>query len=181
MIPTQSGPCLPLELVTSPIIVLGRLGFEIKRRAIEELEAAGSSLYDYSVLALLAEGASETQASIADTLKLDRSQLVGLLDGLEERALIERRRVASVAGWEGRACSEPRRDPNDRRRHTVSLTPAGKAQLGRLRAVVKQVEDHFLAPLDAESRQVLYQLLFRVACHHDTRFARPAEVVAAVS
>jgi hypothetical protein len=46
---------------------------------------------------------------------------------------------------------------------------------------VKQVEDHFLAPLDAESRQVLYQLLFRVACHHDTRFVRPAEVVAAVS
>jgi DNA-binding MarR family transcriptional regulator len=164
MIPPQSGPCLPLELSSSPIIVMGRLGFEIKRHAIEQLEAAGSSLYDYSVLALLAEGASETQASIADTLKLDRSQLVGLLDSLEERSLIERRR-----------------DPNDRRRHTVSLTAAGKAQLGRLRAVVKQVEDHFLAPLDAESRQVLYQLLFRVACHHDTRFVRPAEVVAAVS
>jgi DNA-binding MarR family transcriptional regulator len=164
MIPPQSGPCLPLELSSSPIIVMGRLGFEIKRHAIEQLEAAGSSLYDYSVLALLAEGASETQASIADTLKLDRSQLVGLLDHLEEGSLIERRR-----------------DPNDRRRHTVSLTPAGKAQLGRLRAVVKQVEDHFLAPLDAESRQVLYQLLFRVACHHDTRFVRPAEAVAAVS
>src|SRR2546423_15167309 len=91
MIPTQTGPCLPLELSSSPIIVMGRLGFEIKRHAIEELEAAGSSLYDYSVLALLAEGASETQASIADTLKLDRSQLVGLLDGPEERGLIGRR------------------------------------------------------------------------------------------
>src|SRR5437764_8788934 len=166
MIPPPAGPklCLPLEPVSSPVFLLGRLGFEIKRRAIDELEAAGSSLYDYSVLAFLAEGASETQASIADTLRLDRSQLVGLLDSLEERGLIERRR-----------------DPNDRRRHTVSLTPDGKAQLGRLRAVVKQVEDHFLAPLDAESRQVLYQLLFRVACHHDTRFARPADVVAAVS
>ena len=164
MIPAQSGPCLPLELISSPIIVMGRLGFEIKRHAIEQLEAAGSSLYDYSVLALLAEGSSETQASIADTLKLDRSQLVGLLDSLEERGLIERRR-----------------DPNDRRRHTVSLTEDGKAQLGRLREVVKQVEDHFLAPLDAESRQKLYELLFRVACHHDTRFARPAEAVAAVT
>jgi DNA-binding MarR family transcriptional regulator len=164
MIATQTGPCLPLELISSPIIVMGRLGFEIKRHAIEQLEAAGSSLYDYSVLALLAEGASATQASIADTLKLDRSQLVGLLDNLEDRGLIERRR-----------------DPNDRRRHTVSLTPDGKAQLGRLREVVKQVEDHFLAPLDAESRQQLYELLFRVACHHDTRFARPAEAVAAVS
>src|SRR5262249_58157561 len=92
MIPAQSGPCLPLELISSPIIVMGRLGFEIKRHAIEQLEASGSSLYDYSVLALLAEGSSATQASIADTLKLDRSQLVGLLDSLEERRLIERRR-----------------------------------------------------------------------------------------
>jgi MarR family transcriptional regulator, lower aerobic nicotinate degradation pathway regulator len=164
MIPPQTGPCLPVELISSPIIVLGRLGLEIKRHAIEQFEAADSSLYDYSVLALLAEGASETQASIADTLKLDRGQLVGLLDHLEERGLIERRR-----------------DPNDRRRHTVSLTDDGKRQLGRLREVVKQVEDHFLAPLDPESRQQLYDLLFRVACHHDTRFARPAEAVAAVS
>jgi DNA-binding MarR family transcriptional regulator len=164
MIPPQTGPCLPVELISSPIVVMGRLGFEIKRHAIEQLEAAGSSLYDYSVLALLAEGASETQASIADTLKLDRGQLVGLLDRLEEQGLIDRRR-----------------DPNDRRRHTVSLTEGGKRQLRGLREVVKQVEDHFLAPLDAESRQQLYELLFKVACHHDRRFARPAEAIAAVS
>src|SRR5881397_1215431 len=166
MIPPSagSGPCLPLELVTSPIIVLGRLGFEIKRHAIEQLEAAGSSLYDYSVLALLAEGASETQASIADTLKLDRRQLVGLLDSLEERGLIERRR-----------------DPKDRRRHTVLLTTDGKRQLGRLRALVKQIEDDFLEPLDADERYQLYRLLFRVAAYHDTRFVRPTEAVAAVT
>ena len=161
---TRPQPCLPLELVTSPVVVLGRLGFEIKKRAIEELEAAGSSLYDYSVLALLAEGASETQASIADRLKLDRGQLVGLLDALEEQALIERRR-----------------DPNDRRRHTVTLTPAGKRQLERLRTVVKQLEEDFLAPLDEEGRAQLYRLLFAVACHHDARFARPEDTVAAVS
>jgi len=165
MIPANSASCLPLELVTSPVFLLGRLGYEIKRRGIEELEANGSNLYDYSVLALLAEqGASDTQASIADILRLDRSQLVGLLDGLEQRGLIERRR-----------------DPNDRRRHTVMLTADGKRQLTRLRAVVKHIEDDFLAPLDAESRQALHDLLFRVACYHDTRFARPSEAVAAVS
>ena len=165
MIPsTTTGPCLPLELVSSPVIVLGRMGFEVKRRAIEALEGAGSNLYDYSVLALLAEGASETQASIADTLKLDRSQLVGLLDSLEEGGLIERRR-----------------DPKDRRRHSVILTGDGKRQLGRLRTIVKQLEDDFLAPLDADERYQLYRLLFRVAAYHDARFLRPTESVAAVS
>jgi MarR family transcriptional regulator, lower aerobic nicotinate degradation pathway regulator len=158
------GPCLPLELISSPVIVLGRLGYEIKKHAIDELEGAGASLYHYSVLALLAEGASETQASIADTLKLDRSQLVGLLDSLEEDGLIERRR-----------------DPNDRRRHMVVLTAAGKKRLGLLRSLVKDIEDHFLEPLDTEERYQLYRLLFRVAAYHDTRFVRPTETVAAVT
>jgi DNA-binding MarR family transcriptional regulator len=161
---TQTQNCLPRELATSQVFLLGRLGYELKRHAIEELEAAGFSFYDYSVLALAAEGACTAQSSMADLLRLDRSQLVGLLDGLEERGLIERRR-----------------DPTDRRRHLVSITTTGATELTRLRAIVKQIEDEFLAPLDAESREQLYELTVKLACYHDVRFAPPAEVVAEVA
>jgi DNA-binding MarR family transcriptional regulator len=161
---SQTQKCLPRELAESQVFLLGRLGYELKRHAIEELEAAGFSFYDYSVLALAAEGACTAQSSMADLLRLDRSQLVGLLDGLEERGLIERRR-----------------DPSDRRRHLINITTTGASELTRLRAIVKQIEDEFLAPLDAESREQLYELTVRLACFHDARFAPPSEVVAEVA
>jgi len=153
--------CMPPELVKSMVFLLGRLGMTVKKQAVEELEAAGHSAYDYGVLTLVAEGACRTQGAIADALELDRGQLVGLLDGLEERGLIERKR-----------------DPNDRRRHSVQLTADGKRQLSRLRSILKRIEDEFFAPLDGDEREQLHQLLVTVARYHDPRFAAPAEALA---
>jgi DNA-binding MarR family transcriptional regulator len=164
MIQSPTPKCMPPELVASMVFLLGRLGIGVKKQAIEELEAAGFSPYDYGVLALAAEGACRTQGTIADSLGLDRSQLVGMLDGLEERGMIERRR-----------------DPNDRRRHTIMLTTEGKRQLSRLRSIVKRIEDEFFAPLDAERRAQLHELLVEVARYHDPRFAPPAEALAATA
>ena len=157
---TAQPACLPRELVASTVFLLGRMGYSIKLQAMAAFEEAGFSAYHYSVLALLDEGARETQATIADALRLDRSQLVGLLDGLEERGLIERRR-----------------DPNDRRRHLVSLTPQGKRQLARFRTLVERIEEEILAPLDADDRAALHDVLVRLARHRDPRLL-PVELSA---
>jgi DNA-binding MarR family transcriptional regulator len=147
---------LPRELLASTLFLLARLGYAIKARVLDELEQAGFSMYEYSVLALLGEGTCEAQATVADVLRLDRSQLVGILDGLEERGLIERRR-----------------DPNDRRRHSVSLTPGGQRELVKLRELVGRIEESLLEPLDEQSRKALHEALLSVAAHNDPRFERP--------
>ena len=138
------------ELAQSSGFLLARLGIGFKSKVIARAEEAGFELYDYSVLAILDEGVRETQSAIAATLSLDPSRLVALLDSLEERELIVRQR-----------------DPHDRRRHVVSITPTGKRELVKLRALVRKIEDEFLAPLDAEERQRLHELLIRLACQND--------------
>ena len=150
----KAGVKPPRELVSSSSFLLKRLGFAVKDRVSDAFEDAGSSAYHYAVLAVLEEGDRETQATIADALAYDRSYLVGLLDELEERGLIERRR-----------------DPGDRRRHIVRVTPAGKKTLARLRAVHEKVDDAFFAPLSADERKTMHALLLRLAAHHDPRYA----------
>jgi DNA-binding MarR family transcriptional regulator len=149
--PRRPGP--PKELLTSASFLLKRVGVAIKERMMEAYAESGLSGYHHAVLALLHEEPRETQAMIADALGYDPSHLVGVLDELEEKGLIERRR-----------------DPSDRRRHLVSLTPAGEEALARLRAVSKRVDDEFFKPLDASERKTLKALLARLASHHDARY-----------
>ena len=142
-------PRLPAELVESPSFLLKRLGFTAKERALEAYEGTGLSPYHHAVLSVLDEAARDTQGQIADALGYDRGQLVGLLDELEERGLAERRR-----------------DPNDRRRHIVRLTPDGKRTLAKLRTMAGRLEDEFLAPLSEQERAELHGLLLRLAERH---------------
>jgi MarR family transcriptional regulator, lower aerobic nicotinate degradation pathway regulator len=151
-------PGLPEELRASTTFLLKRLGYAAKERAIEAWKGTGLHPYHHAILLVLDEGSRETQGSIADALGYDRGQLVGLLDELEERGLVERRR-----------------DPNDRRRHLVRLTPDGKRTLKRLRVLARELDDEFLAPLNAEERATLHALLLRLAeAQEPGRAAPPA-------
>ena len=147
---------LPDELVASTVFLLKRLGFAARDEALKAYEETGLHPYHHAVLAVLDEGSRETQGAIADALGYDRGQLVGLLDELEERGLVERKR-----------------DPADRRRHIVRVTPAGKRTLVKLRALARRLEDDLLQPLDAEERAQLHALMLRIAQRHLPSCAPP--------
>src|SRR5207247_9277368 len=83
--PSPMVPQLPEELVPSASLLLKRLGYAAKERAMEEYERTGLPPYHHAILLVLDEGSRETQGAIADALGYDRGQLVGLLDELEER------------------------------------------------------------------------------------------------
>ena len=148
----QLPPRVPSELLASGGFLFAKLGVMLKLKALGAFEEVGFEAHQYSLLALLGEGDRETQATIADVLGVDRSQLVGILDDLEAKGLVERRR-----------------DPQDRRRHVVSLTADGRRQLVKLRDVIRRVENEFFAPLDAASREALYDALLSLAIYHDPR------------
>jgi MarR family transcriptional regulator, lower aerobic nicotinate degradation pathway regulator len=148
---------LPEELVASPVFLLKRLGFTAKDRTLKAYESIDLHPYHHAILVVLDEGSRETQGSIADSLGYDRGQLVGLLDELEERGLVERRR-----------------DPNDRRRHLVSLTSDGKKALRRVRALAAEIENEFLSPLSEKERATLHGLLLQLAEKHEPRCAQVA-------
>ena len=55
--------------------------------------------------------------------------------------------------------------------------PAGKRELGRLRELIRKLEDEYLAPLDAESRKRFHELLVCLAEQNDPSCAfRPPSV-----
>ncbi|MCU1489832.1 MAG: hypothetical protein JWM85_1237 [Acidimicrobiaceae bacterium] len=120
---------------------LARVG----RRSAEESMAPGGLRPRHLIaLKLLQEHGAVSQHAIAETLSLDPSNVVGLLNDLEDRRLITRRR-----------------DPDDRRRHIVELSSLGEKELELANARLSCVEDELLSALSCDERSTLYDLLVR--------------------
>jgi DNA-binding MarR family transcriptional regulator len=120
---------------------LARLG----RRAADTVEASGCLRPRHMIaVKVLGDRGPMTQHDLGSVLSLDPSNVVGLLNELEERGLITRRR-----------------DPADRRRHIVALSPAGEGELASSQNVFCGIEDELLKALTPEERATLYDLLVR--------------------
>ena len=124
--------------------LLDHLARVARRSGEATLEPGGLRPRHLIALRLLSEGGPASQQGLADSLSLDPSNVVGLLNELEERELITRRR-----------------DVADRRRHIVELSPRGGEELCLAYARLRFVEDDLFSALSAEERATLYDLLVR--------------------
>ncbi|MET0557894.1 MAG: MarR family winged helix-turn-helix transcriptional regulator [Solirubrobacterales bacterium] len=124
---------------TGSVGLLTQLSRVIYRRATEEV--IGMRLKQLIALDHLRE---ETclQQGLGQMLMLDPNNCVLLLNDLDE------------AGW-----VERRRDPADRRRHLVEITPAGLRALEEAEGKLESLEDEVLGGLTADERVRLHDLL----------------------
>ena len=128
----------------------------ITRRAVGERMAHESWAHQagfrpgcIGVLRVVAAREPVSQREVSEALLLDPSDLVTLVDILEAAGLVERRR-----------------DPADRRRYALEVTPRGQLAVVRLREINRETNEELLAPLDEHERAQLAELIGRVVRHH---------------
>jgi DNA-binding MarR family transcriptional regulator len=117
------------------------------------LDSHDLQMWDYVVLAALADGPVATQSQLSAVTGRDKTRLIPTLDRLEARALLQR---------------TP--DPADRRNNLVSLTKAGSGVLRSARRGIRSLERQLLADIDEGDRTVFVDVLQRLADR-----ARPGE------
>lgn len=134
----------PVALHQAPhtAALLDQLGRRMRLRSEDGLAGVGLRPRHLVALTVLRDHEGVTQQALASSLQMDRSNLVGLLNELEDEGLVARRR-----------------SPQDRRCHVVTLTPAGGGRLREAEAALTAAEDDVLAALEPEQRQALYALL----------------------
>jgi DNA-binding MarR family transcriptional regulator len=136
------NPTTQTPQTTGTMGLLSQLNRVVYRRATEDV--LGIKLKQLIALEILAKNEGCLQQELGATLMVDPNNCVLLLNDLDEHGFVERRR-----------------DPKDRRRHIVVITPAGTKALAKAEAKLEELEGEVLANLDPSEREQLRDLLLR--------------------
>ncbi len=131
-----------LDCAPGSAVLLSRLSKQIYRRSDER--ALGMHLRHLVALSYVSDHDDCPQQDLADAFCMDANNVVLLLNELEQQRYAERVR-----------------DPGDRRRHLVRITPSGRKALARAQHAQAALEDEVLGALDAQERRTLCELLTR--------------------
>ena len=136
---------------TGTMGLLSQLNRVAYRRATEDV--LGIKLKQLITLEILARNEGCLQQELGATLMVDPNNCVLLLNELDDHGYVERQR-----------------DPQDRRRHIVVITPAGMKALMKAEAKLEELEVEVLRNLDADDRTQLRDLLAKAMEGQDPNF-----------
>ena len=140
---------IPPSLADRPgalLVIAARTGQELAKRRLSPM---GLSVQLCGVLNLLAEGPISQQA-LGEHLGIDRTTMFELIDELEQKGVVVRRR-----------------NPADRRSYALSLTPRGRTVQKRAARAFDGASDEFFSALRAGERQALTGMLRRMIATAD--------------
>jgi DNA-binding MarR family transcriptional regulator len=152
----EESRCAPGSMV-----LLSRLAKQFYRRSDEQL--LGMHMRHLVALAYVRDHDACPQQDLADAFCMDANNVVLLLNELEELGYATRLR-----------------DPEDRRRHLVQLTPSGRVALERTEGAQGAIEDDVLQALDPAERRTLRALLTRALRGAESE-GQPSETMASIS
>ncbi|WUI03385.1 MarR family winged helix-turn-helix transcriptional regulator [Spirillospora sp. NBC_00431] len=146
----------PGPLCESPTYLMFEL-MRLARRTSARMFPGRLRLPHMFVLACVARLGPLSQREVAEHLRMDPGDLVGIVDALEEAGHVRRRR-----------------DPGDRRRYALEATEDGRLALGASMDERARLNETLFEPLSPDELRQFQGLMLRVLAHHDPRFAGPA-------
>jgi DNA-binding MarR family transcriptional regulator len=147
-VPTGTAAALNAAAADAVAFLLSQLGAHASALFAERVASLNLTPPQVGFLRLVGSEAGLSQQAIAGRLGMAPSRLVPLIDDMEARGLVERRR-----------------DPQDRRNHALYLTEKAGRLMGQLNGVAVSHEEAICAGLDPKERQQLAALLQRVAAN----------------
>jgi len=122
--------------------LLGQAHLEHRSIARAALASLGLDVKEFGALSVLVDEGALSQQRLGERLRIDRTTMVAIVDQLERKGFVERRR-----------------DPQDRRAYALQATAAGRRVLVRADAAAERAEAEFLGTLSVADRRKLKELL----------------------
>lgn len=130
--------------------LLNRAGARIAAAFSEEVRPLGATLQTWRVLAALREQDGRRMGDLSETTSIEVSTLSRLVDGMETRGLVARRR-----------------DSRDARVILLHVTPAGRRLAQRILPIAERYETVALAGFNAGEAESLKAALRRLYANMD--------------
>ena len=136
----------PCRNLGGPGFLLSQIGSHAASRFGERLAPLQLTPADAGILRMLSSSPGISQQELAGRLRVHPTRLVALIDGLEQRSLVERRP-----------------NPDDRRQYSLFLTPQGEDLLHKVGRAARDHQEDLLRSLTKQEREHLIVLLHKIA------------------